>query len=405
MKKLYRNVIILTIAFCFSAAGFVGINADAQIKTAKLTSTPKAKKSPTVAVKATPKPTAKPKSAATQKPAVKSTPTAKTKTSPTKTEKSPAKSKPPTAVTKPSATPQPTPKSAALSQIIVTATASRIRQQPKTNSAQLSFVKLGKLLPVSEKNAAWYRVEYAAGKSGWISKTIVKDYETEQRDEIYREIADKYSKSKTPDFATAAEVCEFLGAAQLLVRKDNLKADLSLRRLRLLSAALRAIPFGKGEQFPYKPFLKANEKDVIYSDPSAEWFVRSELFWELHNKYSALPVAEDIAWEAAKNPIPGECEGYVNCQLYVLRATEGEYLNFYPNGKYSRKALELVTANFEILVAGMNNKETFTPLADISDRAEFNRFLTELRTIISKIADVDKAKPLQQINQLGEGYK
>ncbi len=369
MKKLYRNAIILTIAFCFSAAGFVVIDADAQTKNVgKSTSAPKTKKSP---AKATPKP------------APKSTPTADTKTEKSLTN----------------------PKPAPLLQIIVAATASRIRQQPKTNSAQLSLVKLGKILPVSEKNAAWYRVEYAAGRSGWISKTIVKDYETERRDDIYLEIADKYSKSKTLDFATASEVYEFLGTAQLLVRKDNLQSDLSLRRLRFLSAALRAIPFGKGEQFPYKTFLKANEKYLVYSDPSAEWYVRSELFWELHTKYSALPIAEEIAWEAAKNPLPGECEGYVNCQLYALRATEAEYLNFYPNGKYSQKALELVTANFAMMIAEMNNKETFTPLADISDRAEFNRFLTELRTIISKVADVDKAKPLQQINQLGEGYK
>ena len=269
----------------------------------------------------------------------------------------------------------------------------------------MTSVKLGKLLPVAEKNAAWYRVEYAAGKSGWISKTLVKDYEAERRDDIYREIADKYFKNQTPDFATAAEVCEFLATAHLLVRKDSLKADLNFRRLRLLSAALKAIPFGKGDNAPYKAFLKTNEKDVIYSDPSGEWYVRSDVYWELHNRFTALPVAEDIAWEAAQNPMPGECEGYVNCYLYHLRATDGEYLNFYPNGKYSKKALTNITNLLEPMIADLREKSVYTPPTDISDRAEFNRFLTELRTIISKMPDVDKAKTLQQINQLGEGYK
>lgn len=282
---------------------------------------------------------------------------------------------------------------------------SKVRQEPKANAMQLSFVKIGKTLPVSEKNAAWYRVEYETGKSGWISKTTVKEYDTDRRDEIYQEIANRYSGNNALDFTIAAEVSDFLRTAHVLVRKDALKAELAFKRLQILSAALKAVPFGKSDQSPYKPFLKLHDKEVVYSEPAGQWFVRSDLFWELHNRYIELPVAEDIAWEAAKNPIPGECEGYINCRLYVVRAMEGEYLNFYPNGRYAKQALELVTASLGIMVADMSNKDVFTPLADISDRAEFNRFLTELRTIISKVPDVDKAKPLQQITELGEGYK
>jgi hypothetical protein len=168
---------------------------------------------------------------------------------------------------------------------------------------------------------------------------------------------------------------------------------------------MKAVPFGKSEQSPYKTFLRAHDKEVVYSEPSGEWYVRSDLFWELHNKFTELPIAEEIAWEAAKNPIPGECEGYINCYLYLLRATDGEYLNFYPSGKYSKKALSNITNLLEPMIADLNAKTVYTPPSDISDRAEFNRFLTELRTIISKMPDVDKAKTLRQINQLGEGYK
>ena len=361
MKKSYRNILIVTIAICFSAAGFVGEETSAQTKTVKSTPTPKSVKSPTTTAKTTPKPTPKLKTPASQ---------------PVTGE-----------------------------QIIVTATASLVRREPKTSSAQLSPVKLGKTLPVSEKNAGWYKVEYAAGKSGWIPKTAAKDFAAERRDELYREITEKYSKSKTLDFATASEVSEFLETAQAFVKKDSLKADLSLRRLRVLKGALKAIPAGKGERFPYKNFLKANGKDLVYSDSSGEWYVRSDLYWEIHSRFTALPIAEEIAWEAAQNPTPSECEGYVNCYLYRLRATDGEYLNFYPNGKYSKKALTNITSLLQPIIADLNEKSVYTPPADISDRAEFNRFLTELRTIISKMPDIAKAKTLQQINQLGEGYK
>ena len=390
MKKPYRKVIILIVAVCFSAAGFFGEPASAQLKTAaKITPTPVKKKSTTTA-KATPKP----------QPSVVAPKTAKT---PVKTKSSTSQKDKSKQTSKSVSDPKPTP--TVTEQVIVMATASRIHQQPKTNSAQLSLVKIGKTLPVTEKTPAWYRVEYADGKSGWISKTIVKNYETANRDEIYSEIADKYSRNNKLDFPAAAEVSEFLRTAQALVKKDGLKADLGFKRLQILAQAMRAVPFGKDDQQPYKNFLKAHEKEVVNSEPSGQWLVRSDLFWELHAKFTELPIAEEIAWAAAQNSIPGECEGYVNCYLYLLRATDGEYLNFYPNGKYSKKALTNITNLLEPMVADLNEKSVYTPPSDISDRAEFNRFLTELRTIISKMPDVDKAKTLQQINQLGEGYK
>lgn len=395
MKNLYRNGIVLFLAICFLAFNFIGAATDARemrelfVKTP--TPTPSKKKSPT------PKPTPKITAKATPKP-TKTVP----KTTPTITQKDKTNS---TVRPTPKPTPKLTPKPDAAEQIIVIATASRLRQQPKANAPQVSLVKVGKILPVTEKNAAWYQVEYETGKSGWISKTVVKNFDAASRDDIYREIADKYAKNKSLDFGSAAEVSDFLFTAQALAKKDALKADLGFKRLRILAAAMKAIPFGKGETSPYKQFLKAHDKEVLYSEPSGEWLVRSELFWELHGRFIQQPIAEDIAWAAAKNGIPGECEGYINCRLYVLRAMEGEYLNFYPNGKYTRQALEITAASLGIMVADMNNKDTFTPLADISDRAEFNRFLTELRTIISKVADIDKAKSLQQINRLGEGYK
>lgn len=386
MRNNYRNAIILTVAVCFAAFSLIGDAASAQTKSAKPTPTPKAKKSPAAAAKATSKPKAK------------ASPTPKSKTA----------TKPTPKVVKTSATPKPPVKSVttdSAQQIIVSATASRIRREPSASAAQITTVRLGKTMNVAEKNQAWYRVEYEPGKSGWISKTLVRDYGASSRDDVYREIADKYAKNKSLDFTAATEVADFLKTAQVIVRKDELKADFAFRRLRVMSAALDAIPFGKGEQSPYRNYLRAHEKEVVYSEPSGKWYIRSDMFWELHGKYTQLPVAEEIAWTAAQNPLPGECEGYINCRLYALRAMEGEYLNFYPTGKYTKKALATITNDFEMMIAEANNKQAFTPLADISERAEFNRFLTELRAIISKVADIDKAKPLQQIGQLAEEYK
>jgi hypothetical protein len=80
-------------------------------------------------------------------------------------------------------------------------------------------------------------------------------------------------------------------------------------------------------------------------------------------------------------------------------------LNFYPAGKFSRKSLTDLGGFLEPMVADSREKSVYTGPADISDRADFNKLLTELRTIISKVPYSEKAKPLGQIKQLGEAYR
>lgn len=440
MKNLYRNGVVSALIGCFLALNLIGEAAKAQTKNSKKPVPTPTKKLADAKAKATPTPIKKPVTAVKtngklspksakatvnakfDQTASKGKPDSKSKTADQKSkaandsksktadqkskkESGAASKKTKSSTSKTADNSKTKEKSLSGEQVIVVAADSRIREQPKANAAQLSSVKIGKLLPVLEKSGAWQRVQYETDKSGWISRTTTRDFNADDRDQIYQDIADKYAGSRSLDFAAAAEVYDFLRTAQALAKKDATKADLGFKRLQILARAMRAVPSGRGDAAPYKSFLQAHEKEVVYSEPSATWLVRSDLFWELHSKYMQLPIAEDIAWAAAKNTIPGECEGYINCQLYALRAMEAEYLNFYPSGRFSGQALEIVTVSLGVLVADMNDKANFTPLADISDRAEFNRFLTELRTIISKVPDAGKAKPLQYINSLGEGYK
>lgn len=298
---------------------------------------------------------------------------------------------------------KPETKPAAAAQIITTVAAARVRSEPNVSSDVLKTLNLGTILNVSEKSGSWLKVQFAGEQTGWISKTITTDFSDAKRGEIYQQIVAKRFKNEGMDFRAASETFDFLKTAQ--ANSKNLPADLAFKRLLALRAALKAIPFDKAEQNPYKSFLKTNEKEIVYSEPSAQWFARSELFWELHGKSAGQPISEEIAWQAAQNPLPGECEGYVNCYLFLLRNTNGEYLNFYPDGKYSRKALQNVADLLAPIAADAKEKTVYNAPADISDRAEFNRLLTELRAIISKSPQVEKARPLQQIKQIGEGYR
>ncbi len=392
MKNSLKNSLVLIAAVCFAAIGFVGAKTNAQTKKP--------------AAKPTPKPTAKKSPDAKAKPVSKSAEKSKTMQTSGKTtaqknqSKSPAKSKSATA-------PQPAPisKAAIGEQIIVVAAPSKIRREPKANSTQIAVAKIGKTFAVGGRNGDWYRVEYASGKSGWISGALIKNYKAGDRDKIYADIANRYFKQKTIDVGTAAEVLEFLRTAQTLIGGDDGQAELNLKRLRVLSLALKSIPAAKSDEPPYKNFLKTNEKEIVYSDPGGQWFVRSEILWDLRERFAKLPIAEEIAWDAAQNPIPGECEGYVNCYLYQIRATDGEYLSFYPNGRRAKEALKNLTDYLEPLAAELKKNAGSAPPSDISDRAEFNRFLTELRAIVSKMSDLDKEKSLRLIKQIGDDYR
>lgn len=379
MRNFYRAIFVLTAAICFLTFNFVSAAMSAEIRpTAEPTPTPKTKKSETRSRQ-------------------------KASQNATKSDaKSPATKKTASKTSQPTAPPSGEKPAA---QIIVTAAGVIVRGQPSAKAARLTTVKLGKVLPVTKRGTAFYQVEYETGKGGWIATSYTRDFEADRRDNLYREIGEKYLKTKIFDFATASEVTDFLRMAQATVKTDEARADLSFKRLLFIAAALKAIPDGKGERFPYKNFIKANDRDIVFSEPAAQWYLRSESLWDLREKFAALPIAEEIAWTAANNPLAGECEGYINCYLYNIRAADGEYLNFYPNGEYAQKSLTKISNYLEPFVADIKEKTVYTPPSDISDRAEFNRFLTELRAIVSKVPSIEKNKVLKQINDLGEGYK
>lgn len=292
-------------------------------------------------------------------------------------------------------------------QIIVTDVSARIRSQAKSGAPEITHPKLGTILKVVEKTPAWYRVRFSDGSktsSGWISAISVNDLNAAAKDQIYRQIADRYYKHDGMDFTTASELYEFLnGVSTNSGAADS--AELDLKKLLALRAALKSIPTGKSDENPYREFLKAHEKDVVYSEPAGEWYENSNLFWDLHKRNEKSPLADQIAWEAAQNPLPGECEGYVNCYLFYARMTSGEYLSLHPTGKNNLEALNNITNFLEPIAAGIGGNSSYSGPTDVTDRAEFNNLIAELRTIISRLPLTEKEKPLQLLKKIAEGFR
>ena len=326
------------------------------------------------------------------------------------TEKS--KTKPTTAKITPKSKPKTTENStktdsAELPQIIVTSVSVPVRSLAKSDAPTVSNVKLGTILKVTEKNPAWYKVQYSTnGKnsSGWISANSTSDLSASDKPEIYHQIVERNYKPQM-DFASAAELYEFLSKVDGELDSSDKSAEIEVKRLLALRSALKTIPADKRETSPYKEFLKAQENETVYSEPSGEWLVVSNQFWGLHNKYKKSTVSDSIAWEAANNPLPGECEGYVNCYLFDLRMRFGEYLNLHPNGKNAADALKNITDYLSPIVADSKQKSIYNGPTDVTDRAEFNNLVAELRTIIARLPFVEKEKTLQQLRQIAEAYR
>jgi hypothetical protein len=187
---------------------------------------------------------------------------------------------------------------------------------------------------------------------------------------------------------------------------DVLAAEVSFKRLLDLQAKLKTVPIDKQHKQPYRGLLKANKSDIVYSEPAGEYYVRSDLFWDLRKKYRSLAIADRIAWSAAENPLPGECEGYVNCYLFKVRTTYGEYLRLYPEGKYTNKAVQK-TAEFLKYIAddAASPKKNYDGPTENSERSEFARAIRELEKILSKVPHAKAAEAVKQLKQIEGAFK
>ncbi len=292
-------------------------------------------------------------------------------------------------------------------EVIVTSFSVPVRGEARPSAPTMSRIPIGTVLNVTEKNAGWYKVAYQSGgrsASGWISANTVNDLGSADRTQIYRQIIERSYRADM-DFSSAAELLQFMDGISGQIDRSDTSAELELKRLLILRSALRQIAADKNEVAPYRDFLNSHDAAIVYNEPAGTYLVTANQFWDLHTKYSKSVISDSIAWEAAQNQLPGECEGYINCHLFDLRMRFGEYLNHHPNGVHSAEALTNITNYLEPIVADSNRKEVYNGPTDVTDRAEFNNLIAEMRTIVARLGYVEKERTLQQLRQIAEAYR
>ena len=406
-----RPAVCLLFAAMWLAAGFFIAAPSARMQTKnsnagkKVAATPKkttAKPTPKATPKAaqaqaTPKPAAKPSPKQTPRAVAKTTPAAKSTPKPT-----------PKTVVK--STPKPNEQ-----RFIVTASSVNLRENASSAANQIGELQLGTVVRSLERSSQkqtiagktdyWHRVAAANNKEGWIFGGFLRQFDQNRRETIYREIATERAKAAGKNFSGNAELYDFLTRVEPEVKTPSIAAEIGLTRLVALQKALAAIPFEKQSETIYKNFTEAHKDQIVYSEPSGEWYVRSQLFWDLARKHRSLPIAEKIAWTAAQNPLPGECEGYLNCYLYFLKMTHGNYLEQFPRGAHALESLKTIGDMLTPIIADSRKREVYTPPSDVSDRAEFYQTIADLRVIISKTGFIEKDAVVKQLSQIAEDYR
>lgn len=294
---------------------------------------------------------------------------------------------------------------------IIIASGVRLRIAPTSAASEIARLGLGAVVRelnqsinkerVGDTEEHWYEVVASDGKQGWVFGAFAPVFDTSTRVELYRKIASERLKIENATFAEWSDFEKFLSKAVTEIKQTDALAELELARLVATKRAAESIPLDRQQEPLYQNWIKAREKSVVYSEPAGQWFVRSDLFWDLQKKYSALAIAEQIAWTAANNPLPGECEGYIPCHLYSFNQSEGRYLKLYPQGPHANEALDNLAEQLEQFVKDI---KTAAP-PDATDRGEAQKSLRELRAAVTKTAAQKKAVVLRQLDALEKYYR
>ncbi|MEW6208162.1 MAG: SH3 domain-containing protein [Acidobacteriota bacterium] len=294
---------------------------------------------------------------------------------------------------------------------IIIATGVRLRAAPTSAASEVARLGLGVVVKelnqstnkerVGDTEEHWYEISSPDGKQGWVFGAFAPPFYANERAGIYRKIASDRLKIESATFAEWSDLEKFLSKAITEIKQTDVLAELEFGRLVATRRAAESIPPDQQQEMVYQNWIKAREKILVYSEPAGQWLVRSDLFWDLQKKYSALAIAEQIAWAAANNLLPGECEGYVPCHLYAFNQREGRYLKLYPQGPHANEAVDNMAEQLEYFV----NEIKTAARPDAEPRAEAQKELRELRAALTKVVAQKKAIVLRQLDALEKYFR
>lgn len=294
--------------------------------------------------------------------------------------------------------------SAELRQIVI-GSGVRLRQTPSAKAQEVARLAFGSIVEergksetqetIGGKQNYWYQVSLEDGKTGWVFGAFLQPFQAEQKEIIYRDIT-RARLQQSLGVAEFIDLTHFLTRAVSEVTTPDIKAEFELDRLMALR---QSVEMGQQQSFPQLDAWIAEQKATLeYHQLGAFWFVPAIHFWRLQEAYSALPIADEMAWQAANSPTQGECEGFLPCHISRLNQTVGHYLELYPAGQHVLDAFAAIHQE----LSGFT-----TPPGEQYDRASYlslQNALNRLRKIVEQTRDSGKDALLTLLAQIKEQH-
>lgn len=297
---------------------------------------------------------------------------------------------------------------------IVSAASVSLREAPGTTRRVLAKLPLGSLVvelartggvdTVGGETAPWLNVSTADGAEGWVFGALTLPYSEGERDALALQIASDRLGRRGDGFEAFAELHAFLAREAKSAATPEARARLELDALRAMDRATEAAGFRRRRDPAVLAWVEAHREDLVYSEPGGRWLVVAERYWELRERSASLPVADEIAWAAARAWLPGECEGYLPCSLGSLAGTDGRYLSLHPRGAHAGEALDNVATFLDGVAEDPHGQYARGNVAD-EDRPGLVTGLVKLREVLAGLPDPRARAAVATVETLRERYR
>lgn len=291
---------------------------------------------------------------------------------------------------------------------ITTVSAMRVRKAPQVSAEEIQRLKLGTVVSavarstnqdtISGKTDYWYRVTLPNGQTGWLFGGLLIDYSAGQRSELLRQIIEARLNAETTDFADRNEIYNLAASGFNEAKDVNTRAEFELLKLLALANTAATFQDQQSDKSPYREWLMAHRTEVILNEFAGGYNLRSDVLWQLETKYHTLPIADRIAWEAAENMEPSDCEGDEVCGFFRL-AGEVRYLSVQPNGAHATEAIKnLIEGITDDVIKRAN--ATGGNQFDVQEQTELRKTFASLRLALAKTSAPEKQELLKKLEKI-----
>lgn len=291
---------------------------------------------------------------------------------------------------------------------ITTVSAMRVRKTPQVSAEEVQRLKLGTVVnavarstnqdTISGKTDYWYRVTLPNGQTGWLFGGLLLDYDAGQRWALRQQIIEARLKAENTDFSDRQEIYNLAASGVNEAKDPNTRAESELLKLLALANTAAAFPDNLRDKSPYREWLKAHATEVTLNEFAGGYNLRSDVLWALETKYHNLPIADRIAWEAAENQEPSDCEGDEVCNFYHF-AGEITYLKVHPNGVHASEAIKnLIEGITDDVITRAN--ATGGDQYQVGEQKDLRKTFASLRLALAKTSAPEKQELLNKLKRI-----